>query len=152
MDTHIYTIFSDPEVQMTRREHIDVVCAKNQTLSTALEIPVIVGEWAPAFTDCAKYLNGRGIGARYDGTYPGSEKVGSCEGITGYGDQFDDEYKEFLRMFWEAQTSTYEKGAGWLQWTWKAEMADDWSYQGGLKGGWIPKDPTERMYPDVCSK
>ena len=31
-----------------------------------------------------------------------------------------------------------------------AENADDWSYQKGLEGGWIPQDPTDRLYPDIC--
>jgi len=34
--------------------------------------------------------------------------------------------------------------------TWKAEEADEWSYQKGLEGGWIPKDPSERLYPKIC--
>ncbi len=33
----------------------------------------------------------------------------------------------------------------------QAENADDWSYQKGLEGGWIPKDPTDRLYPNICS-
>ena len=104
----------------------------------------------PAQTDCAKYLNGRGVGARYDGSYPGSTAVGSCAGLTGSASGFSASYKTFLRQYWEAQTSTYEQGAGWVQWTWKAEDADEWSYQAGLKYGWIPQDPTQRQYPNIC--
>lgn len=26
------------------------------------------------------------------------------------------------------------------------ESGDDWSYQAGLKYGWIPKNPTEKKY------
>ena len=33
----------------------------------------------------------------------------------------------------------------------QAENADDWSYQKGLEGGWIPQDPTDRLYPDICA-
>lgn len=33
----------------------------------------------------------------------------------------------------------------------QAENADDWSYQRGLEGGWIPQDPTDRLYPNICS-
>jgi len=33
----------------------------------------------------------------------------------------------------------------------QAENADEWSYQKGLQGGWIPQDPTNRMYPGICS-
>ncbi|KAG6889978.1 hypothetical protein C0995_012938 [Termitomyces sp. Mi166 len=110
----------------------------------------IVGEWTPAATDCAKYLNGRGVGSRYDGSYPGSTRVGSCTGLTGKASNFSASYKTFLRQYWEAQSSTYEQGQGWIQWTWKAEIADEWSYQAGLANGWIPKNPTTRAYPNIC--
>lgn len=112
---------------------------------------MIVGEWTPAATDCAKYLNGRGVGARYDGSYPGSTFVGSCTGLTGSASTFSSAYKTFLRQYWEAQVISYEKGDGWIQWAWKAENADDWSYQAGLAGGWIPQNPTQLKYPDICS-
>jgi glucan 1,3-beta-glucosidase len=66
----------------------------------------IVGEWAPAMTDCAKYLNGRGVGARYDGSIKqGSPFHGSCNGQTGPGEAFTQDYKDFLRQTWEAQVS-----------------------------------------------
>lgn len=82
---------------------------------------------------------GRGIGSRYDGSYPGSSRVGSCNGLTGKASSFSSSYKTFLRKYWEAQIVTYEKAAGWIQWTWKAEEADEWTYQAGLANGWIPK-------------
>jgi hypothetical protein len=84
------------------------------------------------------------------GTYPGSKKVGSCQNVTGHAENFSSEYKEFLRKMWEAQVVTFELGAGWLQWTWKAEIADEWTYQAGLEHGWIPQDPTNLKYPDIC--
>ena len=91
------------------------------------------------------------MGARYDGTYPNSTFVGSCDGMTGAAATFSDEYKTFLRKSWEAQVIAYEKGGnGWMQWTWKAESADDWSYQAGLANGWIPWDPTSLEYPSIC--
>lgn len=49
-------------------------------------------------TDCAKYLNGRGIGSRFDGSYPGSTKRGDCPYYTGNGDNFTQEYKTYLRQ------------------------------------------------------
>jgi aryl-phospho-beta-D-glucosidase BglC (GH1 family) len=64
----------------------------------------------------AKYLNGRGVGSRYDGSYPGSTKVGNCTGLTGNASSFSSSYKTFLRQYWEAQASTFEKGSGWIQW------------------------------------
>ncbi|KAJ7754931.1 glycoside hydrolase family 5 protein [Mycena maculata] len=149
MDTHIYTIFSQAEVEMTQAQHISTVCAKQSSLSS-FDLWTIVGEWTPAATDCATYLNGRGIGSRYDGTYPGSTFVGSCTGLTGSASTFSSSYKTFLRQFWEAQVISYEKGQGWIQWTWKAENADEWTYQAGLANGWIPQNPTDLIYPNIC--
>jgi hypothetical protein len=45
---------------------------------------------------------------------------------------------------------TFEKAGGWIQWTWKTESADDWSYSAGLQYGWIPLNPTDRKYPNIC--
>ncbi|KAH8102402.1 exo-beta-1,3-glucanase [Cristinia sonorae] len=148
MDTHIYQMFSQAEVSRSNQQHIQNACSRTD-LGT-FDLWVIVGEWTPAATDCAKYLNGRGVGARYDGSYPGSSRVGSCNGLTGSASTFSSDYKTFLRQYWEAQTSTYEKAAGWIQWTWKAEIADEWSYQAGLKNGWIPQNPTQRQFPNIC--
>ncbi|KAJ7070741.1 glycoside hydrolase family 5 protein [Mycena amicta] len=150
-DTHIYTIFSVPEVQMSQQQHISTVCGKQNSLAT-FDLWTIVGEWTPASTDCAKYLNGRGVGSRYDGSYPGSSRVGSCTGLTGSASSFSSSYKTFLRQFWEAQVISYEKGQGWIQWTWKTESGtgEEWSYQQGLANGWIPSDPTSLNFPTIC--
>ncbi|KAI0077473.1 exo-beta-1,3-glucanase [Panus rudis PR-1116 ss-1] len=150
MDTHIYQMFSQDEVSRSNQQHIQSACSHASDLSS-FDLWTVVGEWTPAMTDCAKYLNGRGVGARYDGSFPGSTRVGSCTGLTGKSSSFSSSYKTFLRQSWEAQTITYEKGAGWIQWLWKAEQADDWSYQAGLAGGWIPKNPTDRQYPNICN-
>jgi hypothetical protein len=69
------------------------------------------------------------------------------------------------------QTSSFEKGGqGWIFWAWKViiifalsllgifltpftaqtETVDEWSYKKGLAGGWIPQDPTERKFPNIC--
>ncbi|KAG8683550.1 exo-1,3-beta-glucanase, partial [Ceratobasidium sp. 395] len=151
MDTHHYEVFSDGEVARSFDEHIQSVCdfGINTVGSYASKnLPTVVGEWSNAMTDCAKYLNGRPNGARYDGTFTGSTKVGDCGPKTGSGLDFTDEYKTELRKFWEAQATAYEYGKlGWIFWTWKAEIAAEWSYQAGLAGGWIPKNPEERKYP-----
>ncbi|CAG7853839.1 Glucan 1,3-beta-glucosidase 2; AltName: Full=Exo-1,3-beta-glucanase 2; Flags: Precursor [Serendipita indica DSM 11827] len=98
----------------------------------------------------AQYINGRGVGARYDGSYPGSTYVGSCSGFSGSGATFSQSYKTFLRRFWEAETQAFERGAGWVFWTWKAESSDEWSYSAGLNYGWIPQDPTQKIYGNIC--
>ena len=150
MDSHIYQVFSDEQVAYSYSQHISAACAYKSSLA-GFDLWLLVGEWSPAPTDCATYLNGRGVGARYDGTYTGSSYVGSCSGVSGSAATFSDEYKTFLRQFWEAQTIAFETGAqGWLQWAWKTESADEWSYQAGLANGWIPQNPTDLQYPNIC--
>ena len=57
-------------------------------------------------TDCAKYLNGRGIGARFDGTFSlGFTVHGSCAGRKGLGSAFTRGFKDFVRKTWEVQVS-----------------------------------------------
>lgn len=46
--------------------------------------------------------------------------------------------------------AAWEAGSGWVYWTWKAENADEWSYQAGLNLGWIPQDPNQRIFPGIC--
>ncbi|THH03953.1 hypothetical protein EW145_g5870 [Phellinidium pouzarii] len=151
IDTHIYQVFSNSEVALSQNQHIALACNQSATLKE-YDLNVIVGEWAPAITDCATYLNGRGIGARYDGTHSNSRRVGSCTGMSGSADTFSADYKMFLRKFWEAQVTAYETGAGWIQWLWKTEAGtgEEWAYASGLQYGWIPRNPTDRQYPRIC--
>lgn len=135
---------------MTDAQHISLACSESSSLSSST-LWVVVGEWTPASNDCAKYLNGRGVGSRYDGSFPGSTRVGSCTGLTGSASSFSASYKTFLRQYWEAQVIAYEQGGqGWIQWTWKAENADEWTYQAGLANGWIPQNPTDLQFPNIC--
>jgi len=151
MDTHIYQMFTVDAVSQSETQHIQTACSATSSLQQFSLWP-IVGEWTPAMTDCARYLNGRGLGSRYDGTYPGSTRVGSCTGLTGSASTFSSSYKTFLRQTWEAQVIAFERGGqGWLMWTWKAENADEWSYQAGLANGWIPRNPRSFKYPNICS-
>lgn len=146
----------------------------NLTEFASSNIYTIIGEWTTAPTDCAKWLNGRGLGARWDGSFkpdgPSDPTFGSCDGMTGDMSTFSDDYKAFMRQYYEAQVAIGEAIQGWVYWTWKVreayvcgfsdlsfqcviqvENADDWSYQRGLQGGWIPQDPSDRMYPNICS-
>ncbi|KAJ3508611.1 hypothetical protein NLJ89_g5658 [Agrocybe chaxingu] len=151
LDTHIYQMFSVAmqENQMSNAQHIATACGKANSIINS-PLWTVVGEWTAAANDCARYLNGRGVGSRYDGSYPGSTRVGSCTGLTGRASTFSAAYRTFLRQYWEAQVQTFEKGQGWIQWTWKAEIADEWTYQAGLANGWIPRNPTAYQYPNIC--
>ncbi|ORX38488.1 putative cellulase [Kockovaella imperatae] len=146
LDHHTYTIFDNNQVAQSPNQRFQQICNQASSM-TSSPLWYVVGEWSLASTDCAPAINGRGVGARYDGTYPGSSYVGSCNGKSGNGSDFTHEYKVFLRKFWEVQTQVYENnGQGYIYWPWKAEDAADWSYQDGLAGGWIPQDPTQHIY------
>jgi len=124
----------------------------------------ITGEWTPADTDCSQKMDWVtykatdtyqqiGWGSRYDGTLPGSTYVGSCEGKSGPMSGFSAEYKDSLRKLTEVQMQAFERGSGWFMWAWKMENSDDWSYQAGLEGGWIPRTlgASGRKHGDQCA-
>lgn len=106
----IFVVTSPQAVSLDDAGHIDSACGNAGPLSEFNEnqLWTIVGEWTPAMTDCAKYLNGRGVGARYDGSISsGAPRYGSCVGKTGKGSTFSPGYRDFLRKVWEAQVSPH---------------------------------------------
>ncbi|KAF9486591.1 glycoside hydrolase family 5 protein [Pholiota conissans] len=151
LDTHIYyQMFTHEYAAMSFDQHITNAC-KNASILATSPLPTIIGEWTATATDCGKGLNGRYVGAMYDGTFPGSVRVGSCDGLTGDASTFSEEYKTFLGQYWEAQVQGFERGGlGWTMWNWKMEDVDEWSYQKGLEYGWIPQDPTKGRWPKIC--
>ena len=106
----IFMVTSPQAVSLDDAGHIDSACGNAGPLSEFNEnqLWTIVGEWTPAMTDCAKYLNGRGVGARYDGSISsGAPRYGSCVGKTGKGSTFSPGYRDFLRKVWEAQVNPH---------------------------------------------
>ena len=148
IDTHIYTIFDDSALRLSSQDRINYYCSLKPKWAAANKIHYqLIGEWTPAFTDCAQGLNGRNRGSRYDGTFKGSRgKINECYGRSGDASTFTQNYKRLLGRMWEAQVDANEGGVGWMMWTWKTEAgaAEEWSYQKGLQYGWIPRDPTKR--------
>jgi glucan 1,3-beta-glucosidase len=171
---HEYQLFSKLELERSFDEHVSFACTHKSSLSSyaSSNIWTVLGEWSAAPTDCARWLNGRGVGARWDGNwYDKSIYFGSCDGWSGDGSKFSDEYKAFLRKYWEVQVEVGEAVSGWIFWAWKVgilvfpllvakfltyisqkqtEEAAEWSYSKGLDMGWIPRDPTNRQYPNIC--
>ncbi|RSH88775.1 exo-1,3-beta-glucanase [Saitozyma podzolica] len=146
LDTHNYQVFNQDYQTWTQAQHISGICSQAGNYASS-PLWLVVGEWSLASSDCAQWVNGRGLGARMDGSYPGSYYVNSCNGLSGSSSTWSSDYKTFLRKFYDAQTQVYENnGQGWIMWTWKTETSEDWSYQAGLAGGWIPSDPTNHQY------
>ena len=154
LDTHIYSIFSNDQVAMSPSDHVSTACGQAGVLSST-DKWTIVGEWTGAQTDCAKWLNGLGVGARYDGTYStsqgGSSKVGSCDGkYEGTVDALSDDDKKNLRQLIEAQLDAYEARTGWIFWTWKTESAPEWHMQNLTAAGLFPQPITDRQCESFC--
>lgn len=85
-----------------------------------------MGEWSAAMTDCAAALNGWQIGARYDGWYPNSTRIGSCDNIN-FIDTWSQQLKTDTKLYIAAQISVFEqKTNGWVFWNFKTEASPEW--------------------------
>ncbi|CDU22267.1 related to EXG1-Exo-1,3-beta-glucanase precursor [Sporisorium scitamineum] len=149
IDTHVYTIFDEASINLSATDRINYYCSLKPKWAAANKYhPQLIGEWTPAFTDCAQGLNGRNVGSRCDGSFKGGSTGTSrdCYGRSGDASSFTNNYKRLLGSMWEAQVDANEGGVGWMMWTWKTQAgaAEEWSYQKGLQYGWIPRDPTRR--------
>ena len=151
LDTHSYQIFTPDLVALSPQDHVKVACGMAPKL-TGTDKWLIVGEWTGAQTDCAKWLNGLGRGARYDGTFgAGTHHVGDCTNkYSGKVKDLSQADKHNLRTFIEAQLDAYEAHTGWFFWTWKTEGAPEWDMQDLLINGIFPQPLTARKYPGQC--
>ncbi|KAF2458449.1 glycoside hydrolase superfamily [Lineolata rhizophorae] len=150
LDTHHYQIFDNGQVSMSPEDHVSAACSFGNQMASNNKW-TICGEFSGAITDCAKWLNGLGNGARYDGTYPGSSYVGSCDGkYTGSVAGLSDADKYNIGRFVEAQLDAFERRTGWIFWTWKTESAPEWNMKDLLANGLFPQPLDSRNYPGQC--
>ena len=150
LDTHQYQIFSPSQVAMSPSAHVSAACALGPDLA-GTDKWTVVGEWTGAQTDCAKWLNGLGKGARYDGTFPGSSYVASCDGKdVGTVQDLSTDDQNNIASFIDAQLDAYEEHTGWIFWTWRTESAPEWHLQNLTAAGLFPQPVTSRKYPGQC--
>lgn len=150
LDTHQYQIFDQGQVSQSPSQHVRSACNIGPKLAST-DKWTVVGEWTGAQTDCAKWLNGLGKGARYDGTLPGSSYVGSCAGkYSGSVAGLSGDDKKNIRSFIEAQLDAYQRRTGWFFWTWKNEAAPEWHMKDLLANGLFPQPLSDRQYPNQC--
>ena len=151
VDHHEYQVFTDELVALQPWQHRQLVCNNAPSYASGADKWVVVGEWTAAETDCAPALNGFGIGARYDGTYPGSSFVGSCDGISNIA-TWDDDMKVNVRGYIEAQLATFESHTqGWVFWNFKTEAAHEWDAFVLLDNGIFPQPLTNYEFGAICS-
>ncbi|KAJ1964343.1 glucan exo-1,3-beta-glucosidase [Dipsacomyces acuminosporus] len=155
LDTHTYHVFVKDRITMSRDAHLKATCQDGANVRNFnSHLWTVTGEWSLAVSDCARWLNGFGRGARWDGSMSWELNGPVFAGAT-CSDQnsmcsWDGEKRQFLRKFAEAQMDAYEQGSGWIFWNFKTEEADDWNYIKLALNGVIPNPATNRQYPKVC--
>ncbi|USP76212.1 glycoside hydrolase family 5 protein [Curvularia clavata] len=144
LDTHHYEIFDTSAVAMSVDDHVKTACGFGKQMASTGKW-TIAGEWTGALTDCTKWLNGKDRGARYDGTFEGSSRVGSCDGkYSGTVANLSGDYKNDVRRYIEAQLDAFEMANGWIFWTWKTESSPEWDMKALLANGVFPQPLTSR--------
>ncbi|KAJ2162509.1 hypothetical protein GGF46_000640 [Coemansia sp. RSA 552] len=151
LDTHIYHVFVKDRLTLSPTGHLRMTCEDatnirnhNPTMWT------ITGEWSLGATDCAPWLNGLDVGARWEGTMDWELDgpaflTATCKDQSTLSSWTNDT-RTFYRKFAEAQMDAYEAGSGWFFWNFKTETADDWNYMKLAKNGVVPVPPTNRIY------
>ena len=139
LDTHIYQVFSPGENSRSHQQHVAFACGTRSNLAKASQrLWTIVGEWTSAQNDCAQWLNGFQTGARYDGSFPNSYYIGSCNGQNQIGTLTDQQRRE-TREYIFAQLDAYERGNGWYFWAGKTETAELWDFGKLVNAGLMPQ-------------
>ncbi|KAI8065556.1 glycoside hydrolase superfamily [Gongronella butleri] len=156
VETHTYLIFDETLVSKPRQEQALFPCTGwLPDLSNSMQHagPIMVGEFSVATNDCGKYLNGIGLGTRYEGTLTINGETAkavcqNCQCPTEDWRTFDDEYMEFLGMFAQRQMNAFESTYGWFFWTYKTEehINPHWDYLLGYEQGWMPQDAGKPKY------
>ncbi|RUS35069.1 glycoside hydrolase superfamily [Jimgerdemannia flammicorona] len=148
LDTHFYQIFTRPQLATTHYQKISVDCTDARTSlmasgnrSTGFG-PTILGEWSVAETDCTHFLNGVGLGNRFDGTFvDGGAAVCpncTCKGLNDTTN-WTPVYKQFLQAFAQSQIDGYTNSWGWFYWNFKTESEPHWSYFDLVDLGILPQ-------------
>jgi len=166
VDVHQYVIFNNEQIVFSHADKIRYACKEwtqqtAQSMNTATGYgAVVVAEWSQADTDCAQWLGNVNNGNRWTGTYdvgnatlnaatprcPTKDARCECGSANADPSRYSATYRQFLRMFAEAQMHSFEKGLGWWYWTWDTESAPQWSYKKGLAAGILPPKPWERDF------
>lgn len=153
MDHHHYQVFSSGELERNIENHVQVACdLANANLAEAHWN--VAGEFSAALTDCAKWLNGVGVGARYDGTFvkggQTSYFIGSCQDNEDIN-SWSSERKTNTRRYVEAQLDAFEKRGGWIIWCYKTESSIEWGVDKLVANGLFPQPIDDRLYPGQCN-
>ncbi|KAF2477974.1 glycoside hydrolase [Lindgomyces ingoldianus] len=122
-DDHRYLKW-DTSIEHTKASYIKTSCS--DTFGDGGNTPLIVGEWSLSVKD-------------------------DLERTPDF-DPSVQSNKAFYTQWWAAQVSAYEKQLGWVFWSWKTQLGDDWrwSYKQAVEAGIVPKDPNQAAQLAKC--
>jgi glucan 1,3-beta-glucosidase len=153
VDHHHYQIFSVPELQRSIDDRVSFACNIGVQESNEYHYN-LCGEWTAALTDCAKWLNGMGRGARYDATFQNATPIGSCSNLylADYSYFQQESVRSDYRRYVEAQMDAYthSKMMGWVFWCWKTENLIEWDFKQLVSLNIVPQPLNSREYYNQC--
>lgn len=141
IDHHHYEVFGGA-VSQNITTHIQNIKDYSESIKDELKHhPAVVGEWSAALTDCTPWLNGVGLGSRYEGLLPYLDftRVGSCSQINNFK-KWSKAQRKAYRKFIEIQLDQYTRNSnGWIFWCFKTETTIEWDFKRLVELGLMPQ-------------
>lgn len=148
IDHHHYEVFGAGALEMNISQHLNSIKGYSSGIKKELKShPAVVGEWLAALTDCTPWLNGVGIGTRWEGTPPyDNDPIGTCDNINDFSTWSAPKKKNY-RKYIEMQLDQYEsKTNGWIFWCYKTEGALEWDMLKLVELELFPQPLGDRKY------
>lgn len=148
IDHHRYEVFSSGALNETIAQHLLLIESFAQDIGDEqLHHPAVVGEWLAALTDCTPWLNGVGLGSRYEGQEPyTNSRIGDCSNINNWS-KWSKEQKKNYRKFVEMQLDQYSNHTqGYIFWTFKTETTIEWDFERLVQYEIMPQPLDSRKY------
>lgn len=156
LDQHPYLVFQDQALGngQTLQSIQYLPCqtwAQSTNESSRSFGPNNAGEWSVAVNDCGQWVNGIGLGSRYDGTYANyaDKRIGSCDMWNDYT-KWDQATRDSMKAW---TMSSMDALQNFFFWTWRIGNSTQtagvpmpnpmWHYRLGVQEGWIPMNPHE---------
>ncbi|CCA73562.1 related to EXG1-exo-beta-1,3-glucanase (I/II), major isoform [Serendipita indica DSM 11827] len=149
LDQHTYLVFG-PLINQPPAAFPAIACTQ-WSAATAASMSAFgqtgAGEWSLAINDCGLYLNTVGGGTRYEGTFDGQPRIGSCAPWQDYA-TWDQSIKDALRNLALASMDSLQDS---FFWTWRIGESRAsgkvetpfWSYKLAVQEGWAPANPRD---------
>ncbi len=148
LDHHRYEVFSVGALSLNITGHISSLESFTSGIMNETAQFKIVGEWAAALTDCAKWLNGVGTESRYEGKFSSDTEIGKCTYSNDYS-KMSSQNKTDTRKLVEAQLDLFNKTNGFIFWCYKTENAIEFDLSKLIEHNLFPQPLTDRKYPNV---